>query len=733
MLDQSFRHASAAIASAAVASAAAAQAKNAAQLNERLARSRDGLHKLQVDLESERARRLAAERDLAERNRELSNERLAASSSLHHLQLAADKEKRLMRELALAQVVQEQLRVQLAEESTEARSQKEEKIRLEERVEANQEEMRSTADQLHSREEELAEVKSELRLAQEELRRKNAALAEAQSGLQRFSAKFAQADAEERTRQSEKNAEDQRNANRHSELVSATAALDAVRGENARLVALVQETAGNMADRWEQAQSMAEEKIEERVQELNKRLAHVAQQQQQLGQILHQGAVQSATMNERLTSKTTELEHLQAEVQQLRHEREESQHAHSDQFHSLQERYQAHLHDLEAAFRERFQTAQTSGAEEQRRMFESTMDAVQREVDRAIQAGVHREPFHPSASSSSASHVFSPASSQNAPGESGSAASRPFSFQPTPLSVASPTSVGGLSSVDVQSSVNPSLQSFYSSSLSLFQSTLLSRLSTAFTAVHKEAERKEYDFQTQISLLRQDLTFHTSQAAERKEAEESLAQRLHQTTQEGEREAKKLRGEVHEKELLLVERGNVIRELKRRYKREQELLVEAKASVAAIKTELAQARQHHVHELETLREQCTSELHSSLTQTESIGQKRLDAEHKLRKRAEEESERYVRQCQQSEAENFLLKQEKVQLTALLQRQLTDLRNAQHTTAEFAGHQRAVSASIQAQAESEARLARMMVVTNPTDAHAAAAARAAYGTSMGLEY
>ena len=329
--------------------------------------------------------------------------------------------------------------------------------------------------------------------------------------------------------------------------------------------------------------------------------------------------------------------------------------------------------------------------------------------------------------------VFSPASSQN--GDYNGSSSGRFDSH----SSASPSP-----NAQHSSSATSTLPSFYSSTLSLFHSTLLSRLSASFAQLHKDYERKEYDFHTQISLLRQDVMFLENQAKERKESEESLAARLHTVTQETEKEAKKLRAEVHEKELLLVERGNVIRELKRRYKREQELLAESKTHFSQLKVELNQARQQHSHELESLRDQCTKELHASLSQTESISQKRLEAENKLRKRAEEESERYVRQCQQLEAENFLLKQEKVQLTALLQRQLSDLRTASSAPSEFAGHQRALSASIQAQTESENRLARMMVVTSPTPQHAAAAARilshshsrspsASYGGRMMSEY
>ena len=87
--------------------------------------------------------------------RELSSERLAGSSSAHSVQLQHDKENRLLRELAAQKLLEASLRAQLAEEAEILTREKEDRIRLSERLERVGSELRSSQDSLRSREDEL--------------------------------------------------------------------------------------------------------------------------------------------------------------------------------------------------------------------------------------------------------------------------------------------------------------------------------------------------------------------------------------------------------------------------------------------------------------------------------------------------------------------------------------------------------------------------------------------------
>lgn len=695
LLDASFRSSTAGgPSSGAAAIAAATQAKTVASLNEMLARSRDGLHKLQSELEVERSRRLACERDLADVKRELSNERLSSSGSGHHLQLAADKEARLMRELALAKLLEQQLRTEMSEEATEARREKEDRIRLEERAEAQAEETRHLADTLRLREEELkrlrdssskevtaaqvslANCRKELRAAQEEVQSKSAALRELEVGMQAVGARLVGLDTDKAARESARLLEEQRLQSKIAEsqaaLTTSQSSAEALRAENARLVALTQES-----------------------------------------------ATQTATLSERLHAKAHEAETVSLELSHVKHARDQQLVEHTEQLHAMQDRFEAHLQEVESSYRERLHALQTTGVEEQRRTFELAMDQLQRELDRALHNGVAGRDVSISPTTPSSSE---PAFTFHSP--SSSSPSRTLADSDDPA-------------------LHSSLQSFYTSALSLFQSTLLSRLATAFTAMHKTAERREYDAVTQVSLLKQDIEFHVVQATERRASEESLATRLQDLTASSSSELKKLRTQLHSSEQLLVERANVIRELKKRYKREQATSAGLKSQLATVVQQQGATNHAHHSDLASLRDQSTAELANSLRAADAIAQKRLDAERSLRHQAETESDKYVRACQQAEERVFLLQQEKQTLVSFVKQQMGEIAS-QNAVAALAAAASAVpprpigraathAAAAAVMADSDARIARIMANHSTSPTAAAAAARFYSPTSWQQPY
>lgn len=142
--------------------------------------------------------------ELSDAKRDLSNERLAGSSSAHSAQLLQDKENRLLRELAAQKLLEASLRAQVSEESDALTHEREERIRLTERLEHIGGELRTAQETLRAREEELLslrkqhvaessraavalqETQSEIKRQQDELRLKDATIKETEVAMKQI-------------------------------------------------------------------------------------------------------------------------------------------------------------------------------------------------------------------------------------------------------------------------------------------------------------------------------------------------------------------------------------------------------------------------------------------------------------------------------------------------------------------------------------------------------------------
>lgn len=613
------------------------QAKSVGQLNDMLARSREGLIKLQSELDAERSRRIATERDLADVKRDLSNERLGVASNGHHLAIAADKEARLLRELQLAKLLEQQLRTDVADVSALARDEKEARIRLEERVESLSDDVRRLEDRETEQSEEIntlrtqlsqlqtsssseiASLKQELSTSQENLRKKTLEFVDVQRGLELLSKKLESLEREKKLLETDR-ARHQESADRKideltRQLATAQATAESSKEEANRLAHMVRDNATKMSQQFDRQQSELFSQTDAKLSSLHDRLASAQQQQHALGRFIHDGALTSTALQEKLTACEETIERLRDDIRIERKEKEDLISHHATQFREMQDHYSRQLTDMENHARERFSSAQSHGIDDLKHSFGLSIDSFKHEFNRALDRGLNgQEIVTPSLHSHREDIIFSPTSPRQR----------------------------GINQSEHDGTLGQSaLQEHLSSSLNLLASAMLTSLSSAFTQLRKSTDRREYDLNTQIALLKQEAEFHRSQAEQRKEGEEQLSQRLQDLSLSSNNDLKKIKAELTDAQSLLEERANVIRELKKRYKREQSITAESKQQLSAIKSELANLRLHHQAELEQLRVECQKELNDSLTQAEAIAEKRLEAENKLRKRAEEESDKSV--------------------------------------------------------------------------------------------
>lgn len=321
-------------------------------------------------------------------------------------------------------------------------------------------------------------------------------------------------------------------------------------------------------------------------------------------------------MKERLHSKSIELASAAAQVAELKQQNILLASEHTHHLESLQSGYEARLRDFENSVHER----QAYGDEEQRHAFEVAVQALEREVERALDAAVHQA-GQPLSSSS-----YSPSASASA------AYSSALDAASSSLSPSRGNAAGGGG------------QSFHVAAVTLLKQQLLHRLNSTFHALHQSRARLTAEAQHVQSQLEHHLSTQSA-------IEADMTRRLAAL---GESHASEMRvvqaagsGAGHQEQLLLDERAAVIRELKRRYKREQAAAATLKTQLVQLRSQLQQVQEQHALDVQQWRDLSGTELRSSIHHVESIAAQRLEAENRLRRRAEEEADRSDTQMQQS--------------------------------------------------------------------------------------
>lgn len=453
--------------------------------------------------------------------------------------------------------------------------------------------------------------------------------------------------------------------------------------------------------------------------------------------MVHDSAVQCASLKERLHSKATELAAAAAQVAELKQQNILLASEHSHHLDALQEGYESRLRDYENMAHERH----SSTNEEQRHAFEMAVQALEREVERAMDAAVHAAeqpvsaslPYSPSASASAYSSALDAASSSLSPSRG---------------------TIGGGGQAQQSS--------FHVTAVTLLKQQLLHRLDATFHALHQSRARLSAEAQQVQSQLQHQLA---SQSA----VEADMSRRLAALGESHASEMRMVQGGGQQEQLLLDERAAVIRELKRRYKREQAASATIKTQLVQLRSQLQQMHEQHALDVQQWRDLSNAELRTSIHNVESIAAKRLDAENRLRRRAEEEADRsdiqreitmvsmvarpqlvggwllrllahvrcfsfvsslfvccsYVRACTQSEHKIFQLQQEKAQLITFFKQQLQEAR--MHSTNSRPGDPSASAASSRSDADAllDEKLKRHLALSSASIASAAASSFNSY--------
>jgi hypothetical protein len=691
--------------------------------------------------------------DLAEARRELSNERLAGSSSVHNAQLSHDKENRLLRELAAQKLLESSLRAQASEESEALAAEKEERVRLTERLERLGAEQRSTNEQLRQREEELAALRrqhaadqargaqalqdsvAEGRRTAEELRLRSAALEETRAVMAQIDAQMRQLDAARYARETKAQLDEQKSASRIHELEvaldsktsamdQATQALEQLRVENARLASGSRDDLVTMQRQLEAEHAAVRSALEERLAASSHRVEELTAKEADMQRQVHEVQLDNTTLVERLARRDAEVERFESEAQELREQNILLASEHQHHLDAQERSFSARLSDAES----RATQARSWATAEAKHLFENAITRLERETERAIAQGVqraieaHKGPTPATVAAAAAGmglvgtgsrgsvlplplsspgrsprggqqHAQSSPRSYDAPIDAASA-----SLSPRRAAASSPTSSGrvgsevfgdsghrslgspsssrhnnvGAGADESGSSTSGDDRAFFAHALSLFKDQLLSNLSSSFSVLSElrvsaesDSLRTEAELLAQVSSLKDML-----QAQER--LQRDLANKLREVAAAHQAEVGSLRAAAQQEALLLEERANVIRELKRRYKSAKTSVSGLTTSLINVRQALAEAQRNHAAEVAQWRDLSAAELAESVRSTEALAGRRLDAEAKLRRKAEEEAENYVRAAQQSEHRCFLLQQQQAQLVTFFKQQIQQL-------------------------------------------------------------